>query len=89
MSKVRLIDIAPRLGRARDQLIAEAKRQRYLRSERRRLHLKLIWLVDHRDLQLARASATGKGRYITERRKKLDQARRQLERFERDEGIAA
>lgn len=85
---VSLHDIAPRLARARDQLLAEqareARREKRARARRRKRaarELHLQWLVDHRDLQLARALHTGNGNYIDQRRRKLDAARAELETY--------
>lgn len=86
----RLHEVAPRLARAVDlerreraeRAAGEAKRERKARARRRRHAAReqhLIWLVDHRDLQLARALHTGSGAYIDERREKLDAARIELE----------
>jgi len=71
--------IAPRLGLARDQFLAE--REALAKAQRRRANalLRLQWLVAHRELQLLRAGATDKRRYIATREKKLAAARRELD----------
>ena len=76
----RLADIAPRLARARDQWVAE--RLRLDVEERLALHQwhSARWRLEHRDLQLLRAFRYGTRRYIAERQRKLDAARRDMER---------
>lgn len=78
----RLADIAPRLALARDQWIAEAARLREEQSAANRRWLKARWLVEHRDLQLVRALATGKSGYIGLRQRKLEAARREMAQAE-------
>ena len=79
---VTCIEIAPRLARARDGLLAERREGRRRRRLLRDSVLHREWLVAHRDLQLVRASATGNGRYILRRRRLLDAARAELARFQ-------
>lgn len=79
----RLADIAPRLARARDAWLEEAARLREEQAAANHRWLKAKWLVEHRDLQLIRAPAKGRGDYIDHRRRKLDAARRELARAER------
>jgi hypothetical protein len=71
--------VAPRLALARDQheaiAAAAAEQERWLAD--RLLHKQR--LVAHRELQLARAQATGRRGYISERWRKLDEARAELE----------
>jgi hypothetical protein len=78
MSTVSLHDIAPRLARARDHLVAQLRRERDERRWHRERELHLEWLVAHRDLQLVRAGNTRNGRYIRQRQQKLEQAERLL-----------
>lgn len=80
---VRLRDIAPRIGRARDGLLEDWRRERAGRMHHQRLLLAAERLVAHRELQLVRALNTRKGRYIVERQRKLDSALRQLRQLER------
>jgi hypothetical protein len=77
-----LHEIAPRLARARDGLVTDRRSARRRRRLLRDSVLHREWLVAHRDLQLARASATGNGRYILRRRRLLDAARAGLARFQ-------
>lgn len=79
---MRLADIAPRLALARDAYEAEQARLRAARRRRENDAFRLRRLVAHRELQLARAQASGNGSYIDLRQRKLDQARRLLERTE-------
>lgn len=75
-----LASLAPRLALARDQhnaMVADRERQ-ILRLQHELLPLER--LVAHRDLQLIRASAIGRGRYIDARRRKLTAAQRALTR---------
>lgn len=80
-----LAGVAPRLAKARDQLVAlrkveaEQERQRRERLDKRQLHL--LWLVDHRDLQAVRALSKGNGPYIARRRRLLEEARAELAAF--------
>ena len=73
-----LRDVAPRLARARDELVwerAQARRERrWLRSR----VLDAERVLAHRDLQLIRACATGKRRQIRRRQRLLDEVRREL-----------
>lgn len=78
----RLADIAPRLARARDAWEQEIADARQYRRWRRRRWLELERLVSHRDLQLVRAYNTGNGKYIRERQRKLESAKRMLRQFE-------
>lgn len=70
--------VAPRLELAHRQRTAEITR---LRAERRTwlniLHER-EWAVEHRELQLIRAGARRQSRYIAERQRKLEAARRAL-----------
>lgn len=75
---MRLDDLAPRIARAyraevRDLALARERR----RTARKRL-LKAEWLVAHRDLQLQRAQAIGRRKYIAQRAAKLTAAREEL-----------
>ncbi len=81
MSRFSLHDIAPRLARARDQLREERRKERIARDRHRRESLKAERLVAHRELQLERANATGKGRYIMARRRKLRAAQREMAKY--------
>ena len=90
MPPVQLSDIAPRLARARDQFLAHRAKVLADRAEADRVALmrqaklvELQRLVAHRELQLIRAYATGRGRYIVARQRKLEQARRRLQTVER------
>lgn len=78
-----LREIAPRIALAQEQLIAElqwkARRRRWLRDRLWRAQ----WTVDHRDLQLQRAQATGDARYIARRQAKLQRAQKELRRLQR------
>lgn len=76
-----LHDIAPRLARARDQLVEDRRREKAERKRRGYLSLRAERLVAHRELQLVRAMSTGNGKYIMARRRKLKAAQRQLARF--------
>lgn len=73
-----LSEIAPRLARARDQRVARLRYEAAERARYRRLSLKAERLIAHRELQLVRAYATGDGRYIAARQRKLAAARREL-----------
>jgi len=44
--------------------------------------LKARWLVEHRDLQLVRAYATGNAKYIAHRARKLKAAHREMRQAE-------
>lgn len=83
-----LRDIAPRLARARDQWIAEQTR---LYVERRlaehRWH-EARRRLDHRELQLLRSVSARRPRsYISQRQRKLDEARRLMR--EASDAVAA
>lgn len=80
MSAVSLHDIAPRLARARDGLLAQRRHERFLRHSHRERELSLERLVAHRELQEVRAANTGNGRYIAARARKLKAAQRMLAR---------
>lgn len=78
----KLADIAPRLARARDQILEE---RRLARERRRRLiddRLRLDRLVAHRELQYIRALKTGRRRYMDTRARKLEEARAARARLE-------
>jgi hypothetical protein len=45
-------------------------------------HWRLLWLVEHRELQLRRALATNQRAYIAERERKLAAARARLHAYE-------
>jgi hypothetical protein len=77
---VSLHDIAPRLARARDAYIVEQIRLRTARRRLRHDQLAAERLVAHRELQLVRAQATGRGPYIAQRQRKLAAAQRELVR---------
>ena len=79
----------PRLARARDDLLRLREDAR--QAERRRTTALLEWerVLAHRELQLVRAYNTGNGRYITERQRKLDVARRQVARLNQPTEMAA
>jgi hypothetical protein len=79
---IRLADIAPRLARARDQWVIEARRLRDEQHAANQRWLKARWLLEHRDLQLVRAFATGKRGYIAHRQRKLEAARREMAQAE-------
>jgi hypothetical protein len=79
---VSLHSIAPRLARARDQWIAEAARLRDEQQAANRRWLKARWLLEHRDLQLVRAYATGDAKYIAHRSRKLKAAHREMAQAE-------
>lgn len=81
----RLADIAPRLARARDQLLAERRIQEVERLAFISERLRLERLVAHRELQFLRAHGR---RYAAERARKLAQARGALERLERRGRVA-
>lgn len=83
-----LHDIAPRLARARDQLVEERRRERAGREHIARLKLRAERNLAHRELQLARASAADNGRYIAERHRKLAAARAQMARINEVAGRA-
>lgn len=78
MTAFSLTSRCPRLARARDQYIADqaerAARRRRLRARWTKLHS----LAGHRELQLARAYATGDRRYIDRRANKLERVRAEL-----------
>lgn len=73
-----LHEVAPRLARARDSLVAERRAARTWRRWHSERELHLLWLVSHRELQLERANAKGRGQYIDRRRRKLAEAREEL-----------
>jgi hypothetical protein len=73
-----LEQFAPRLARARDQLLAERLRARQWRRWHGDRELHLLWLVAHRELQLERANARGRGAYIDRRQRLLAEARVEL-----------
>lgn len=76
----RLADIAPRLAKARDQHNERVRVQRVERWKARDTVLHCEQRVAHRELQLVRAQATGSGRYIAERERKLARAVDELRR---------
>ena len=76
-----LHDIAPRLARARDGLLAQWAAEAVERRRLADLTLHAEWLVAHRELQLIRAEATGRARYIVKRQEKLAWARANLKRL--------
>jgi hypothetical protein len=80
---VSLHDIAPRLARARDQLIEERRLARKEREHLRREVLRAQWRVDHRDLQLVRAASTNDGGYIRRRQRLLKAAKAELAYYKR------
>lgn len=82
-ANVSLRDIAPRLARARDALVAQMRQERIDRHLHRKRDLELERLVAHRDLQLVRAMNTRNGRYIKERQRKLREAQRLLDQHRR------
>lgn len=80
-----LSSIAPRLARARDEYLAEQAERAAEAAQAavragiladRLLHKQ--WLVEHRELQLIRAYSTGNPRYIAQRERKWQQAKREL-----------
>lgn len=76
-----LASVAPRLARARDQHEADiAARWQYERLRTMKL-LEAERVLAHRELQLVRAFATGRGRYIRYRQDKLAEAQRKVERW--------
>ena len=89
MRQVSLHDIAPRLARARDLLVAVLRRERAERLGWLKRELKLESLVAHRELQLVRALNTGDGRYIKTRRRKLVQAQKALAKIRDQARLAA
>lgn len=78
-----LHDIAPRLARARDQFLEHRAEQSRLELLFADLLLRAQRNVAHRELQLIRAYATGRPRYILRREEKLAAARDELTEFER------
>lgn len=80
----RLADIAPRLARARDQIVEERRRLAEVERGLSERWMQVRWLVEHRDLQLLRAGAKGDRHYIAERQRKLDRARRQMQWLDRE-----
>lgn len=86
-----LASIAPRLAKARDELVGERRRACVRRKMLREAVAKRERLVAHRELQLIRAGAVRSrtaGRYVSERWSKLDQAKRELAYFARELEIA-
>jgi hypothetical protein len=77
-----LAEIAPRLARARDQLVAERRLDGRRRLHVRRLLLDAERLVAHRELQLIRAGRTRDPGYIARRQRKLEAARKALKRLQ-------
>ena len=81
-----LHDLAPRLARARDSLLADLRAARERRAAAQTDVLELERLVAHRELQLLRGGAThrrfkndrAKRRYVAERQAKLTDARDRL-----------
>jgi hypothetical protein len=69
--------IAPRLARARDELLADRRRERARRRWHRERELHLEWLVAHRDLQLVRAGATRRAARNAEYMRELSEAERE------------
>lgn len=78
---MRLADIAPRLAKARDQLLEDRRRERAERRRLAQLTLSAERNLAHRELQLVRAFHTGKPKYIAERQRKLDAAKREVARY--------
>lgn len=76
-----LASIAPRLARARDQRVSELRAIERRRRIAQGQLLGVERLVAHRELQLVRAQATGNGRYIAARHRKLAAAERALARL--------
>ena len=79
-----LAERCPRLHRAaqaeRVLLAARARRE----IEKRKQLARLEWLVEHREMQLLRAGATGNPKYFAYRARKLDTARAALEHVQGD-----
>lgn len=73
-------DIAPRLARAHDQLVAERHWRQWYRLELLDEVLRNERLVVHRELQELRAGQVNKRKYVNRRGKKLAEARLRLER---------
>lgn len=67
-------EIAPNLSRALSQAREQLLRDYVLRGRLEYQLVKAEYRVAHRELQLARASARGKGGYIMERRRLLGRA---------------
>jgi hypothetical protein len=77
---MRLADVAPRLAAARDAHEALMRRRRDARRAWVKKVADLEGLVAHRELHLIR-SLRRKGAYVAERQRKLEDARRHLERI--------
>ncbi len=69
-------DVAPRLGRARDQWLAEQQRLKAEADRRERQLFRARKLLEHRELQFLRAAASGSRTYARKRSRKLDAAER-------------
>lgn len=78
----KLSDVAPRLARARDQLVERRRLERKERTLARNAVYNVERLIAHRELQLVRAQRTGNARYIGERHRKLVAAKRALPRVQ-------
>lgn len=76
----RLAAFAPRLARARDDLIATLVRERHERKWLRDRVLDAERVVAHRELQLLRGR---RGRYLRGRHRLLAEARRELDTYTR------
>jgi hypothetical protein len=79
---VRLVDVAPRLAKARDQRVAQERAER---AQRRRLRDRLTdeeRVLAHRELQAVRALNTGSRRYMDERHRKLRTSARTVARLQ-------
>jgi hypothetical protein len=68
----------PRLAKARDDHERQVRDRRQAARQRSDALLSAERNLAHRELQLVRAFHTGKGRYIAERQRKLDAARRKV-----------
>lgn len=70
-----LHDIAPRLARARDQLVAERRQARKYRAWLRNCVLDAERILAHRELQVIRGR---RGKYIARRHRLVEEAKREL-----------
>lgn len=71
-------EVAPRLARAHDQVVAERAYRRFLRPWLTTEILETERLIAHRELQLIRAGRVGRRKYVDVRTTKLDEARSRL-----------
>lgn len=83
-----LAENCPRLAKARDDLLRRREYDRAIERSRTTALLEAQRVLAHRELQLVRALATGDGRYIAVRQRKLDASRRKVAALSRRQVVA-